>query len=75
MQVAVNSTQTRAKRLASITGKIISMSIAMGLVTRLMTTSMYVWAAKHPETLMPIPPDNRAITGRAYLLASTVRYL
>ena len=41
LQVATNSTQIKAKSLASITGKIISMSIAMGPVTRLMTRSMY----------------------------------
>ena len=41
LQVAANSTQIKAKSLASITGKLISMSIAMGPVTRLMTRSMY----------------------------------
>jgi len=41
LQVVANSTQIRAKFLASITGKIISMSIAMGPVTCLMTKTMY----------------------------------
>jgi len=41
LHLALDSTQIKAKSLASITGKIISMSIAMGPVTRLMTRSMY----------------------------------
>ena len=41
LQVATQNSQIKAKSLASITGKIISMSIAMGPVTRLMTRSMY----------------------------------
>ena len=41
LQVAAQNTQIKAKYLASITGKIISMSIAMGPVTRLMTRRMY----------------------------------
>lgn len=41
LQVAAVKTQIKAKFLASITGKIISMSIAMGPVTRSMTRSMY----------------------------------
>ncbi|XP_065892728.1 uncharacterized protein [Dysidea avara] len=41
LQIAAQNAQIKAKSLASITGKIISMSIAMGSVTRLMTRSMY----------------------------------
>ena len=41
LQVASYSTSIKARPLASITGKIISMSIAMGPVTCLMTRSMY----------------------------------
>jgi len=40
LKVASYSSQIRARSLASITGKIISMSIAMGPVTRLMTRGM-----------------------------------
>ena len=41
LQVPSNSTRIKAKSLAIITGKIISMSIAMDPVTCLMTRSMY----------------------------------
>ena len=39
LQIAAKSTQIKARFLASITGKIISMSIAMGPVTYLMIRS------------------------------------
>ena len=41
LQVAAQNTQVKAKSLASIAGKIISMSITIGPVMRLMTRSMY----------------------------------
>ena len=38
---ALQSKMLPARSLAGITGKLISMSIALGLVTRLMTRSLY----------------------------------
>jgi len=73
LQLALNSTQIKAKFLASITGKVISMSIAMGPVTHVMTTSMHVllntqqfWCQHLPVT-EPVQKTN-------LLLAPTVRW-
>jgi len=58
LQIAAQSTKIRARSLASITGKIISMSIEIGPLTRLMTRSMYAllstrqfWCQQLPLTI------------------------
>ena len=47
LEQAVDSPALKARKLASIIGKLISMSLAVGSIARLMTRSMYSVAGWH----------------------------